>query len=98
MRDKLGLGLLVGMLALICVLTAAAQDSRLAGVTGAKYLISAKAGGVNLISGTVTVERNDGTAGRLVAGESLDIGDRVTTSDDGRGGIAESGFVPEGRH
>ena len=84
MRNKLGLGLLVGMLALICVLTAAAQDSRLAGVTGAKYLISAKAGGVNLISGTVTVERNDGTAGRLVAGESLDIGDRVTTGDDGR--------------
>jgi len=84
MRNKLGLGLSVGMLSLICAICVIAQDSRLTGVTGDKYLISAKAGGVNLVSGTVTVARNDGTAGRLVAGESLDIGDRVTTGDDGR--------------
>jgi len=87
MRNKLVLGSLVGMLAFLCAVNVAAQDSRLTGVVGNQYLISAKAGGVNFVSGTVTVTRSDGTAGRLVAGESLATGDRVETGSDGRAEI-----------
>ncbi|HYJ91550.1 MAG TPA: FecR family protein, partial [Pyrinomonadaceae bacterium] len=88
MRNKLVLGSFVALLAMMCAVVASAQDTRLKGVTGDnKYLISAKAGGVNFVSGTVTVTRKDSTAGRLVAGESLQIGDRVTTGSDGRAEI-----------
>src|SRR5690348_4431182 len=84
MRNKLVLGSVVGMLVSLCAMNAAAQDPRLTGVVGNQYLISAKAGGVNVVSGSVTVTRNDGTAGRLVAGESLATGDKVETGGDGR--------------
>ena len=87
MRIKLVLGSLVGMLMAMCALAVVAQQSRLTGVTGSQYLISAKAGGVNMVAGTVTIMRKDGTAGQLVAGESMEIGDRVTTGADGRAEI-----------
>ena len=87
MRNKLVLGSLVGMVAFLCAVNSAAQDPRLKGVTGSRYLISAKAGGINLVSGTVTVTRTDGTAGRLVAGESVETGDKVETGADGRAEI-----------
>ena len=87
MRIKLVLGSLVGMLMAMCALAVVAQQSRLTGVTGSQYLISAKAGGVNMVAGTVTIMRKNGTAGQLVAGESMEIGDRVTTGADGRAEI-----------
>ena len=52
-----------------------------------KYMISAKAGGVNYAEGTVSVVRTDGKGGVLLKGDQLEIGDRVTTGEDGRAEI-----------
>ena len=49
-----------------------------------KYVISAKAGGVNLVEGTVTVARSNNTGGPLLKGDRVEIGDRVSTAMDGR--------------
>ena len=48
--------------------------------TADKYIISAKAGGVNYVQGTVAVSRTDGTAGTLIRGDRLEIGDKVMTN------------------
>jgi len=42
-----------------------------------KFIISAKAGGVNAVFGDVTVEREDGRTGRLLKGDEVQIGERV---------------------
>jgi len=50
-----------------------------------KYIISAKAGGVNLVSGNVMVERSGGkTAQALSSNDNLENGDKVITGADGR--------------
>jgi hypothetical protein len=87
MRRKYLLASMVGTLAVICASMVGAQDPRLTGVAGDQYVISAKAGGVNFVEGTATVIRKDGTSGRLVMGDSLEIGDRVTTGADGKAEI-----------
>jgi hypothetical protein len=61
-----------------------AQNETLAAAAGDKYVISAKAGGVNFVQGGVTVSRPDGRGGRLVKGDGLNIGDKVSTSSDGK--------------
>lgn len=58
-----------------------AQNDSMLAAAGDKYLISAKAGGVNLVDGTVGVVRDSGVSGRLVKGDRLEIGDRVSTGD-----------------
>ena len=63
-----------------------AQDTWMGDVRDS-YVISAKAGGVNFVEGTVTVVANDGTGGRLTKGDQLEAGDRVTTGSDGRAEI-----------
>jgi hypothetical protein len=60
------------------------QDEVLRAAAGDKYVISAKAGGVNHVSGTVTVARRDKRYGRLINGDSVEVGDRVATGVDGR--------------
>lgn len=52
-----------------------------------KYLISAKAGAVNLTQGTVSVSRSGGTGGVLVKGDVLEAGQQVSTSVEGRAEI-----------
>lgn len=64
-----------------------AQNETLAAAAGGKYVISAKAGGVNFVQGSVTVGRSDGTRGVLVKGEDLEIGDEVSTGPDGKAEI-----------
>lgn len=67
-------------LALLVVLNVAAQAQN-----REKYVISAKAGGVNLASGNVTVEREGAkTAQALSSNDNLESGDRVTTGMGGR--------------
>lgn len=63
-----------------------AQDARTAAVAAAndKYVISAKAGGVNYVEGTVTIVRKDGTSGRLLRRDDINVGDRVSTGSDGK--------------
>lgn len=63
-----------------------AQRDTIAAAAGDKYVISAKAGGVNLVSGTVGVVRESGS-GYLLKGDSLEIGDRVSTGQDGKAEI-----------
>ncbi|NOT47086.1 MAG: FecR domain-containing protein [Acidobacteria bacterium] len=68
------------------VLTASlfAQDDSIAAAAGSKYLISAKAGGVNFVQGAVGVVRTEGKSGYLLKGDKLEIGDRVSTGADGK--------------
>ena len=44
-----------------------------------KWVISAKAGGVNYIEGNVTVLRQNGRSGMLLKGDEVEIGDKVST-------------------
>ena len=55
--------------------------------TAQKYLITAKAGGVNLVDGDVMVRRADGRSGMLLKGDDVQIGEVVTTGVDGRAEI-----------
>lgn len=64
-----------------------AQDRDLRSVAGDKWVITAKAGGANFIEGTVNVTRVGGRTGRLLKGDSIDVGDRVSTDADGRAEI-----------
>ena len=63
------------------------QDKTLAAAAGDKYVISATAGGVNFVEGAVSVARKAGTSGILIKGDTLEIGDRVSTSADGKAEI-----------
>lgn len=69
-----------------CV-TMTAQNQTLAAAAGGKYVISAKAGGVNFVQGSVSIGRSDGTSGVLVKGDELEIGDVVSTGPDGKAEI-----------
>ncbi len=64
-----------------------AQNETLRSAAGDKYVISAKAGGVNYVEGTVGVARKEGRSGLLLKGDTLEIGDRVSTGANGRAEI-----------
>lgn len=49
-----------------------------------KYLISAKAGGVNYVEGSVSIVRKDGKSGYLTQRDQIEPGDVVTTAADSR--------------
>ncbi|MEP7148394.1 MAG: FecR family protein [Acidobacteriota bacterium] len=66
---------------------ASAQDDTLSAAAGDRYVITAKAGGVNLVEGTVTVVRKREKSGLLLRGDMLDVGDRVSTSENGKAEI-----------
>jgi len=80
MRRTWLLASIVSLLSLACALVAFGQKSTVAG----QYVISAKAGGVNYVSGKVTVMRKSGTSGLVLEGDEIQIGDKVTTGEDGR--------------
>jgi FecR protein len=61
-----------------------AQDRGKPSYTADKYMISAKAGGVNFIEGQVNVTRKEGHSGILLNRDELAVGDRVSTGVDGR--------------
>ncbi len=61
-----------------------AQDSKKASAAASLYLISAKAGAVNFLAGKVAVQTKDGKIGTLQKGDTVEVGDRVSTSDDGK--------------
>jgi hypothetical protein len=77
-----------GILSLVLLSVAAfAQDDSWMGDVSDRYVISAKAGGVNFVEGKVTVVANDGTGGRLMKGDRLEARDIVTTGADGKAEI-----------
>lgn len=71
-------------IAMLLGVSAFAQDNRITSAAGDKYVISAKAGGVNYTEGTVSIVRKNGRSGILLKGDELEIGDRVSTGVDGR--------------
>lgn len=71
-------------IAMMTGFSAFAQSSRVTSAAGDKYVISARAGGVNYTEGTVTVTRTNGRSGQLIKGDELEIGDRVSTAENGR--------------
>ena len=56
-----------------------AQDVRLAAAAGDKYVISAKAGGINTVVGSVMVTRADQAPQLLTDRDDLVAGDKVST-------------------
>ncbi len=61
-----------------------AQDARVTSSVGDTYVISAKAGGVSIVEGRVTVKRKDGKSGLLLKNDQLEVGERVTTGPEGK--------------
>lgn len=56
-----------------------AQETRSVSPAASKYLISAEAGGVNFIEGKVAIARKIGRSGLLLKGDTVKVGDRVST-------------------
>src|SRR5687768_6964639 len=74
---------------LCCVLACVALSAQNDPGTSAtdRFVISAKAGGVNFVEGAVGVVRKRGKSGQLLKGDTLEIGDRVSTGADGKAEI-----------
>lgn len=65
-----------------------AQDRSKAPSAGTtKYVVSAEAGAVNVVEGEVIFESDAGRVGRLVKGDDIKVGQKVTTSADGKAEI-----------
>ena len=73
--------LVVGLFGSFCAFSAFGQVEKTPSL--GQYIISAKAGGVNFVEGKVTVMRRSGTSGLVVEGDEIQIGDKVTTGEDG---------------
>jgi len=56
-----------------------AQRDRAVSNASQLYVISAKPGGINFIDGKVSVLRADGKSGLLLKGDTIEIGDKVST-------------------
>lgn len=74
-------------LAVFSASLAVAQDSTLRAAAGDKWVITAKAGGVNHVQGSISIDRSAGKSGMLLKGDSIDVGDRVSTGANGRAEI-----------
>lgn len=75
---------LVLAIVLMAAAGAFAQDRGTNTFTADKYLVSARAGGVNYVQGNVGVSRATGKSGSLMKGDILQIGDRVLTDGNSR--------------
>lgn len=81
-------GALAGLaIAAVCASLALAQTNALRSAAGDKYLISAKAGGVNYVEGGVTLRDAAGRMTRMIKGNYVDVGERLETTSDGRAEI-----------
>jgi hypothetical protein len=84
MKINLSRFLSSGLVVVSLAFAAFSQSETISAAVGDKYVISAKAGGVNYVEGTVSVVRAAGTSGRLIKGDSIEIGDRISTGADAR--------------
>ena len=87
MKTKLSRVVAVSFTTMAFVFSAFGQNNSIASAAGDKYVISAKAGGVNYVEGTVSIAKNQGRSGILLKGDKLEIGDRVSTGADGKAEI-----------
>jgi hypothetical protein len=65
----------------------AQNNNKTVSTTKDLYVISAKAGGVNFVEGKVAIARKNGRSGYLLKGDSVEIGDKVSTGTDGKAEI-----------
>ncbi len=86
MRKNIYLALSIGI-AVLFTGNSYAQDARVTTTVGDTYVISAKAGGVSIVEGKVTVARKTGKSGLLLKNDQLEAGDRVTTGLDSKAEI-----------
>jgi hypothetical protein len=82
MKKKIVFAPALGVLTALFSIAAFAQDPRIVAAAGDKYVISAKAGGVNYVAGKAAIKRQDGTGGYLLTNDELQPGERVTTTGD----------------
>ncbi|MCA1625897.1 MAG: FecR family protein, partial [Acidobacteria bacterium] len=64
-----------------------AQDNRTASSVKDLYVISAKAGGVNYVEGQVSVTQRNNRNGLLLKGDTVEVGETVSTGTDGKAEI-----------
>jgi hypothetical protein len=83
MRKQMARMLVIGIAALLLAEASFAQSGTIAAAAGDKYVISANAGGVNFVQGTVGVARKVGKSGVLLKNDTIEVGDRVSTGSDG---------------
>jgi hypothetical protein len=76
--------LVLAILTVVMGVGVMAQDGGRTTPVSSKYLISAKAGGVNNIEGIVTVTRPDATSGMVLKGDQIEVGEKLSTAADGR--------------
>ncbi len=78
----------VSLITVLFTTLALAQENRQTVSEAARlYVVSAKAGGVNYVEGKVAVVRKAGKSGYLLKGDTLEIGDKVSTGTDGKAEI-----------
>lgn len=65
-------------------LSFAQTNNKTISATGDLYVISAKAGGVNYVEGKVVVARANKRSGYLLKGDTVEVGDKVSTGADGK--------------
>ncbi len=87
MKNCISRVFIAAITALVSVAAVSAQNDAIVAAAGDKYVISAKAGGVNFVEGAVGVVRKVGKSGYLLKGDKLDIGDRVSTGAEGKAEI-----------
>lgn len=88
MTNKLAKVFLLGLMSLcVPLLVWGQQDDRRVNAASSLYLISAKAGAVNFVSGDVTLERNDAKKTKLLKGDNVEVGEKISTQGDGKAEI-----------
>jgi hypothetical protein len=75
---------LLMLVAIAVIAVAGVSAQRTATSSTDKYMISAKAGGVNQIAGSVNIARVNDTSGLLLKGDQIEVGEKVSTGSDGR--------------
>ncbi len=69
---------------IVAVVASISVSAQRGTTTASDYVISAKAGGVNYIEGSVARLPLGGSGQRIGQGESVEVGDRISTAADGR--------------
>jgi FecR protein len=84
MTSRIMRAVYLGSLVILLFQSVSSQTSNISTSATDKYLISAKAGGVNYVEGSATVLRKNGKSGYLTQRDQIEVGDVVSTAADSR--------------
>lgn len=85
MKNKVVRVFFLGLLSLaITSIGVAQKEDKKASAASSLYVISAKAGAVNYVSGKVSLERSEAPKDTLQKGDTVEVGDKVITQSDGK--------------